>query len=158
MDAEKEIVDIGYISAECECNCFTLYLVGSLWTNSPYNLGAFRNTIKQIWRLCQGVEVRDIGKNLFNFQFYHWKDKERVLHGQPWWYDKKVLCLQEISGDEQPSQFKLHFTPFWVRVYDLPFIQRTRKAAEAFGNKMGQFMDWDDTKDSRWGKYLRLIV
>lgn len=47
---------------------------------------------------------------------------------------------KEISGDERPSELKLHFAPFWVGVYDLPFNQRTLQAAQAFGNRMGQFL------------------
>ena len=36
-----------------------------------------------IWRFQHGVEIINIGKNLFQFQFHHWKDKEKILEEQP---------------------------------------------------------------------------
>lgn len=91
---------------------FALSLVGSLWSHTPFNVGAFKNSIAQIWRLRNNVEIKEIGKNLFTFHFQHWKDKEGVLSDEPWWFDKRVLCLQEFTGDERPSEIKPHSTPF----------------------------------------------
>lgn len=72
---------------------------------------------------------------------------ERVLQGEPWWFDKKVPCLKPISGNEQPSEIKLTATPFWVWVYGLPFNQRTCEVACALAKKMGEYMEWDSTKE-----------
>lgn len=46
---------------------FALCLVGSLWTTSSFNYGAFRTTMMQVWKLRHGVEIKEIGKNLFFF-------------------------------------------------------------------------------------------
>lgn len=62
---------------------FSLCLVGSLWSSSPNNHGAFKTTLMQVWKLHHGVEIKDIGKNLLLFQFFHWKAKEKVLSGEP---------------------------------------------------------------------------
>lgn len=68
---------------------FELCLVGSLWSRSSFNHGAFRTIIMQVWKLQHGVEIKEIVKSLFLFQFFHWKDKERILSGELWWFDKK---------------------------------------------------------------------
>lgn len=59
---EDEIVNTGSIGSDGECNRFSLCLLESLWTESPYN----------VWKLHHGVEVKDNGKNLFTFQFFHY--------------------------------------------------------------------------------------
>lgn len=67
-----------------------------------------------------------------------------------------MLCLKAISGDERPSEIKPHSTPFWVQVYDLPLSQRTSETAQALGNKMGEFMEWDASETGNCGMFLRL--
>lgn len=69
IEAEEE-VDL------VEIQRFKLCLAGKLWTESSFNTGALQSTIKQIWKLKNGVEIREIGNNLFSFQFFNWKDKE----------------------------------------------------------------------------------
>lgn len=75
---EDEIVTTDYANSSSENNIFNLCLVGSLCSNSSFNYGAFKNTIVKMWKLRQGVETKEIGKNLFTFQFFHWKDKENA--------------------------------------------------------------------------------
>lgn len=42
------------------------------------------------------------------------------MEGRPWCFDNTLLFLDEILGDEQPSKVTLIFSPFWVRIDDLP--------------------------------------
>lgn len=70
------------------------------------------------------MKIKEIGKNLFKFQFSHLKDKERVLQGAPWRFDKKLLGLGEFDGAARPSELQPAVSPFWVRIYDLPLINR----------------------------------
>lgn len=62
-----------------------------------------------------------------------------------------MLCLKEISGDERPSEIIPNTTHFWVCVYDFPFNQHTCEAAQAFRNKIGKFIEWDDNKEGSSG-------
>lgn len=137
---------------------FSLCLAGRLWIDSSFNSGALQSTIRQIWRLKNGVKIREIVENLFSFQFFDWKDKERVFQGEPWWFDKKILVLYEIKGVEQPSTLKPYKTPIWVGVYDTPFILRTERVIGQIGNVIGEFLGWDNTGEGKWGRFLRLRV
>lgn len=65
LDEEEEtIVDTGSLSNSNEQNRFDLCLVGSVWSEGPYNVSVFQSTLKQIWRLRQGVNIKEIGRNL----------------------------------------------------------------------------------------------
>lgn len=79
-----------------------------------------------------------------------------MLSEEPWWFDKKVLCLHTISSDERLSEIKPHHTPFWIRIYDLPLSQRSHETAKAIGNKMGEFMEWDGSEKGSHGRFLCL--
>lgn len=101
---------------------------------------------------------RILGKIYSCFNFSTGRDRERVLTGAPWWFNKKILSLTAISGEETPFELTPHTSPIWVRVYELPLFHRTRATAKALGNKLGEFLEWDDTEDMRWGSSLRLRV
>lgn len=62
---------------------FKLGVVGKIWTTRNINVNAFMTTIKNVWQLKHGMDISNVGKNMYVFQFYHWKDKARILEGQP---------------------------------------------------------------------------
>lgn len=60
-----------------------LGLVGKLWTTRVPYPGPFIATMKSIWMVKNGIDISNIGRNLFQIQFYHWRDKKKILDGQP---------------------------------------------------------------------------
>lgn len=92
---------------------FRRTLVGKIWTDVPYNVRAFKQTMTQAWRLKNNVEIQDLNKNMFLFKFASRRDAEYILKSGPWNFDKKLLILDTISGEEQPSKLDLHIVPFW---------------------------------------------
>lgn len=102
---------------------------------------AFKRTITQSWGLNKKVIIRAIETNLFVFQFFHWRDKEKVLLGCPWCFDQHLLILNEISGDEHPVQVRLNFSPFWIRILNLPFNCRSNEDIQAIASALGKVMD-----------------
>lgn len=117
-DEESEIVEIQRFKLNY------VWQGGSGWTllsvQVLYNLhydkyGDYR-MVRKLGRL---------GKNLFTFQLFNWKDLEKVLQGEAWWFNKKILVLCELKGEEQPSSLNPSCTLFWVTIYDIPFNLRT---------------------------------
>lgn len=108
--------------------------------------------------LRSAVQIEETGKNLFHFQFANAKDKDRVPQGVPWWFDKKVLGLAKFDGATRPSDLRPYTTPLWVRIYDLPFNQRMMAATISFDNKIGVFLDWDNTDEGRWECFIHIRV
>ena len=102
----------------------SLMLVGKVWTGRSINANALMETLKKIWQPKYGMEARKLDEKLFSFQFFHWRDKRNVLEGQPWHFDRHVLCFSEIQDDGKPSEMQLHSLPIWVRFYNLPFKGR----------------------------------
>ncbi|KAJ4847314.1 hypothetical protein Tsubulata_017349 [Turnera subulata] len=132
-----------------------LSLVGKLWTNRSFNTQAFMRTMKMVWKPVYDLEISQLDSNLFVFQFYHWRDRERVLENEPWNFDNQLVILSEISGNEQPSEIRLDHSPMWVRVYDVPFNLQKLKFVELLGEKVGSFLELNAecslTKESSLG-------
>lgn len=86
MEDHEEAVEWVNDGDDEEENHISLGLVGKLWSNRILNPTAFMNTIKNVWVTQHGVDVSIIGKNMFQFQFYHWRNKEKVLKGHTRFY------------------------------------------------------------------------
>ncbi|WJX41610.1 hypothetical protein P8452_28938 [Trifolium repens] len=137
---------------------FRRTLAGKLWTDSPFNVRAFKQTMIQAWRLKNQVEVEDLKKNLFLFWFATKKDADLVLKNGPWSFDRNLLILNRVSGDEQPADLEMNKVAFWVRVYELPLKVRSDSMAKKLGNIIGQFEETDPLERNRTGRFLRLKV
>lgn len=138
---------------------FALGLVGRLWSERFLNSNAFITTIKNVWVLKHGVDISMIGKNTFQFQFYHWKDKEKVIKGQPWHFDKIALLLSDMNDVQKPSDLQFHDLPIWARVYNIPFRGRYKEDnARMIGDKIGRYIEMDKTDNLGMEKSLRIRV
>lgn len=134
--------DEGGEEEEADNDRVSLGLIGRLWTNRNPNPTAFISTMKTVWTVKYGVELVNIGRNLYQIQFFHWRDKKKILDGQPWHFDKFPLLLEEIDTTVKPSDLEIVYLPLWARFYDIPFKGRGNEAnARMLGDKLGEYME-----------------
>lgn len=131
--------------------------MGKLWTEKNFISTTLLQTITKIWNPRGGLAANEIGKNLFLFNFKTRKDLQKVLEGEPWFFDKQIL-VKEISGEEQPSEIELHCTPTWVWAYDLPINYRCEVMAKMMATKMGELEQLDNNSLRGNNKFLRFGV
>lgn len=113
--------------------------------------------MKGAWRVKKGFNFREISSNLFSFQFSDVGEKERVFKSGPWSFDRALLVLRE-PGMIQPSKMTFEESPFWIRLYDLPFSAMNRETAVMLGNRIGEVLDVDESTVRVCGKFIRLRV
>ncbi|KAL2907049.1 Gag polyprotein [Bienertia sinuspersici] len=157
-EEEDEEIDLDVLPDDEMQTQIELALVGKLFTNSSFNIEAMKNVLRASWKPIKGMTVREIDKNLFVFQFFNHLDKEKVINQSPWAFDNHLLLLREISGREQPKDLSFDSVDFWVRVYNVPFAKRSKSLASTIGNKMGNFLEYDDSDISGWSKFMRIRV
>ncbi|KAL2924172.1 hypothetical protein RDABS01_028795 [Bienertia sinuspersici] len=119
---------------------------------------AMKSVLRASWKPLKGMAVREIDKNLFVFQFFCPTDKSKVIDQSPWSFDNHLLLFKEIPGREQPKDLIFNTVDFWVKIYNVPFMKRSRALANIIGNKIGQFLDYDESDISGWTKYMRIRV
>ncbi|KAL5777297.1 hypothetical protein ACOSP7_010223 [Xanthoceras sorbifolium] len=93
----KKVTKIEGVLKEVGDRKLTLCLVGKIWTNKQVNREAFRATILKIWRTKQEVQVEVLQENIFVFHFRNYEDRQRVLSGGPWSFDRGLLVLEELK-------------------------------------------------------------
>jgi hypothetical protein len=141
---------------ECGEELFNRSLVGKLWSVDVFNVRIFKQVITQAWRLKNTVEVQDLNKNLFLFRFASKRDADSVMKNGPWSFDRNLVVLKRITGEEQPSDLDMHTAEFWTRIYDLPLKLRSESMAKKLGDIIGSFVEVDSKDCNRTGRFLRV--
>ena len=77
-----------------EIESCSLSLLGKFITCKPFNKRAAQKTLRRAWSLGKGVQIVEVGSNLFQFKFCRESDMDEVLKEGPWSFDNQVLMLQ----------------------------------------------------------------
>lgn len=89
------------------------------WIMNKYN--KLNNWEKySIWSYSKLLNYTLILENLWLFEFSEEGDRNRVLEGRPWSYDRTLLIVNEYDGKTPPSQLTFTHSPIWVQVHDMP--------------------------------------
>ncbi|EEF41191.1 conserved hypothetical protein [Ricinus communis] len=74
-------------------------LVGRFLTDRAINFLAMKNTLASLWRPVKGVCIKELGPNLFIFQFFHELDMLHVIEGGPWTFNQFMLLTTRFHSD-----------------------------------------------------------
>ncbi|KAK9677866.1 hypothetical protein RND81_11G172600 [Saponaria officinalis] len=141
MHAEREVVDWSESGRDSSEKDDSLVLIGRLWSNRSVSPKAAMETMQTLWATKSKVEanVLDVTNKTFLFRFADFRDKEKVLDGQSWHFDRYVWCFNEPNPNEKLSEVSLFHVPIWARVYDLPMQGRSSADnIRKIGNKIGR--------------------
>ncbi|XP_042979843.1 uncharacterized protein LOC122310019 [Carya illinoinensis] len=115
--------------------------------------------MSQIWRLEGWVRFKDLNEQCFLIEFQSKKDKEKILSGRPWCFDRNLLTLQEVDESMSINAVNFQYEPFWVQCYNVPLAAMNEKIGEKIGKCLGHVIRVDvDSDGSAWGRCLRIRV
>ncbi|KAK4422676.1 hypothetical protein Salat_1850100 [Sesamum alatum] len=135
------------------------YLVGRILGRRSFNFEALKHTLTNSFNVIKGLEIRLIENGRLLFKFAHTLDRKRVIDGGPWSFEKNLLVLKAVEGDDDPVQTDLNWIDFSVHIHGLPIGRMSRNMAELIGNQIGFFRDVDqDYGGQSWGSSLRIRV
>lgn len=84
-----------------------------------------------------GFTIREMEGDVFLFLFGDPKERRHILEMEPWIFDKSLVILKEVNGDNVPSWEGWTFTPFWVQASNLPIRGITEKVGMLIGDAVG---------------------
>ncbi|KAM7473735.1 hypothetical protein LguiB_020978 [Lonicera macranthoides] len=134
-------------------------IVGRFNTKRPINFRAMRSKMASVWSPFMKMWVKELGPNLFLFQFFDEADLERVKNDGPWTFDQHLFVFKQISVDTNPYEVTLTHVEFWVQVYDLAVGFMSEKVAKDIGNFIGEYCYADPSNfNGLWRTYMRIRV
>ncbi|KAK9714428.1 hypothetical protein RND81_06G093500 [Saponaria officinalis] len=88
-------------------------LIGKLWTNRAIKPKIVIDMMKNLWSLKGRLDANlmDLNEKTFMFRFSDAWDKEKILEGQPWHFEKFVWCFNELMPYEKLSEVPLYHVP-----------------------------------------------
>jgi hypothetical protein len=158
-EGERRGIDVSDEETEALCSKGSKCLVGRLGVAKKLNKEALKSLLLRIWRPVGRVFFKEIQENLWLFEFDEESDKQRVLDGRSWSYDRTLLILNDFDGKTPPSKMDFSTTPMWVQIHDMPLGCMNRKIGNKIGSSIGVVEDIaiaDD--DVGWGRSLRIRV
>ena len=80
---EEEVIEVSDEGRQEEIESCSQSLLGKFLTCKPFNKKATTNTLKKAWGSEKGVQIMEVGSNLFQFKFQIEFEMERVFRGGP---------------------------------------------------------------------------
>ncbi|XP_030924593.1 uncharacterized protein LOC115951549 [Quercus lobata] len=91
---EEEVIAISDEGRKEEIESCSLSLIGKFLTCKPFNKRAALSTLRRAWGLEEGVQMVEVGSNLFQFKFKTEFEMERIIKSGPWSFDNQVLMVK----------------------------------------------------------------
>ncbi|KAL0396531.1 UNVERIFIED_CONTAM: hypothetical protein Scaly_0101500 [Sesamum calycinum] len=136
-----------------------LLVVGRLLSHQSSNFEALKNSLMAVLQPVKGMSVWRISEERFCLKFNHRLDFLRALEGRPWVFDKNLIILEQVGNNDKPEEVCLDWCPFTIFVHDLPLTRQTGGIAEHIGNKLGQFIDMELSKQGHnWSSAWKLRI
>jgi hypothetical protein len=134
-------------------------LIGKIWAGKRINRDGFVRVFKRIWRIDGEVAFKEVQPNVWMFEFSQEEDKQHVLAGRPWSFDRFILALFEFDGSIPSSQWDFTTSPFWIQVHDMPPICMTKAIGTKIGESLGTLEEVDvEGEGVEWSSVLRIRV
>ena len=102
-----------YVRKE-SCN---LSLIGKFLTCKAFNQRAAISKMRRVWGMQSGLQIIEVGTNLFQFKFQNDFDLNRVLKRGLWCFDNQLLMLKRWHKGMTTSNVKLECASLWVQIW-----------------------------------------
>uniref|UniRef100_A0A803QLU3 Zinc knuckle CX2CX4HX4C domain-containing protein n=1 Tax=Cannabis sativa TaxID=3483 RepID=A0A803QLU3_CANSA len=134
-------------------------LIAPVLTENYVHEPSFFDQMGGHWKGRYPAVISVYGDSLFKVTFRCAGDKLRVLNKEPWHFQNHLVVFCSPSVLQNVTVRNLSSTPFWVQVYRLPFLSKSKMLATALGNIIGEFIDvHEESLDEGWGPFLRIRV
>ncbi|KAJ4848544.1 hypothetical protein Tsubulata_048307 [Turnera subulata] len=64
--------------------------------------------------------------------------------GEPWSFDKRLIVIKQVSGDDYFHNAILKDCPFWVPIYDVSISFQTEEYISLIISRLGRFCGFDE--------------
>ncbi|XP_050259813.1 uncharacterized protein LOC126704863 [Quercus robur] len=126
---EEEDIQVSEEGQLEELEGCVLSLIGKFLTCKPYNRKVAKNTLQRAWGLEKGLQISEVGNNLFQFKFQSEYELNQILKGGPWTFDNQLLMLTRWRAGMSANNVALEHASLWVQIWGVSFDMMSPKVA-----------------------------
>lgn len=114
---------------------------------------------QSLWFTKEEVNFVELREKVILVKFGEVEDRIRILNLALWLFDQSIFSLTSYVKDQEIEKYTLNLSPFWVKIYNIPFDQMDRQTMLEVGEAIGEVMaiDWRD-RDGGYIEYIRVKV
>uniref|UniRef100_A0A803QBA7 DUF4283 domain-containing protein n=1 Tax=Cannabis sativa TaxID=3483 RepID=A0A803QBA7_CANSA len=158
IDEEQSVYEFDFGDPISSGSVGSHVLYARIMTSKKVWLSTLQRKMAEHWDGRFPVKITE-DDELFMLSFGCEGDKLRVLEKEPFHFQNHHIILFSPSIGQNISPSFLTHTPFWIQVYRLPFMSKTRGLAVALGNLIGEFIEvFEDSLFEGWGPFMRIRV
>uniref|UniRef100_A0A7N2MAT8 DUF4283 domain-containing protein n=1 Tax=Quercus lobata TaxID=97700 RepID=A0A7N2MAT8_QUELO len=135
---EEEVIAILDEGRKEEIESCSLSLIGKFLTCKPFNKRAALSTLRRAWGLDEGVQMVEVGSNLFQFKFKTEFEMERIIKSGPWSFDNQVLMVKRWKQGMTAGNVQFDSVALWVQIWGAPFDMASSTVAAKIGSRLGR--------------------
>lgn len=130
-----------------------------LQTNRDFNKDAFKSTCANLWHASHGVNIKEVGQNLFLAIFVSKEHLEVVFDKDPWSFDKKLILMKRFCRDVNLAKVTFTHSAFWILIFNIPIKSMSKEVGPKIANEVGELITVDAPKSGVvWGPLLWIRV
>ncbi|CAA0823393.1 Unknown protein [Striga hermonthica] len=112
-------------------------LIGKIYGEKKANLMGLKDTLRSIWKTQHPFTTRLVGQNTFQFVFQSEEEKQKILTGKSWSFDRQYILLKEWTNVSIQWADEEH-VDLWVQIHGLPLHWISADT----GIKIGKIFHW----------------
>ena len=106
-EEEDESISLGSGTMEAAKTVGKNCLLMKVLSHKYMNVEALRKNMRMLWKPNKGVQINEIGEELFLAEFEDGRDKKRIMDMSLWTYEKQLILLKEFEGEQAPKDIQL---------------------------------------------------
>ncbi|XP_061993559.1 uncharacterized protein LOC133711453 [Rosa rugosa] len=141
--AGEDVVDISRLHGSAPQRISQSLLLAKPLTAKPFATSDLQRHFQRVWVLDSRFKVQERAHKNFVFAFDLRKDRNRVLWGGPWYFNRTPMIIQEYDGLMAPGALKMDSLFFWVRIENIPPALEVKQTIINVASVAGKFLDID---------------
>ena len=157
---EEEVIAILDDGRKEEIESYSLSLIGKFLTCKPFNKRVALSTLRRAWGLDEGVQMVEVGSNLFQFKFKTEFEMERIIKSDPWSFDNQVLMVKRWKqGMMMAGNVQFESVALWIQIWGAPFDMISPTVAAKIGSRLGRVEEVEkQQKQEAQNMFMRVKV
>ena len=109
---EGESISLGSSTTEAAKLVGKNCIVMRVLSHKCMKIEALRKNLRTLWKPNKGMQINEIGDDLFLVEFGDSRDKRRLMDMSPWTYEKQLILMEEFVGEQVLKEILLWQSPF----------------------------------------------
>lgn len=121
-------------------------LVGKFFSEKISNRGEVKTVVSQAWGDPDGLQITDLGPNIFLFTFKDKRETVDIMKKGPWFVMNHLLNLQRWIPEASVFEIDFARVPFWVQLHGMPLGTMNIPNASKIAQQIGEIIDVENPR------------